>query len=365
MTSTPLPRPDVPLALVLSGGNALGAYHAGAYQALHEAGWLPERVVGASAGAVTGAIICGNAPERRLARLEALWRPASGLGSTLPIGFLEEARRSSSALSSMILGEPDFFVPRSLLGQWWNPVAVSQTPSLYDATPMEETLERLVDFERLNAACPPLAVTAVDIETGEDVVFDVRTHELGPKHIRASSALIPAFSPVEMNGRLLADAGVAMNLPLDAILGTVTDQPLLCIAVDLLPLHGPPPPSLGETLARMQDLLFATQGRRAIAAWQAIFDARVATGSCPAVTLVHVAYSDHRREVSGKAFDFSPVSARERWRAGHTDMSAALHALASQDLSAATPGLRVLGATEQDGALSYEPKVYKLGPQPG
>ena len=69
------------VALVLSGGNALGAYHAGAYEALHRAGWLPDWVVGASAGAVNGALICGAPPEERVARLRAFWRPAPEEGA--------------------------------------------------------------------------------------------------------------------------------------------------------------------------------------------------------------------------------------------------------------------------------------------
>ena len=38
--------------LCLSGGNALGAYHAGAYQALHSAGIEPTRIAGASIGGI-------------------------------------------------------------------------------------------------------------------------------------------------------------------------------------------------------------------------------------------------------------------------------------------------------------------------
>nr|WP_052764030.1 patatin-like phospholipase family protein [Microvirga massiliensis] len=58
------------MALVLAGGNALGSFEAGAYQALHDQGLRPDWVVGTSIGAVNGAIIAGNPPERRR---EALW----------------------------------------------------------------------------------------------------------------------------------------------------------------------------------------------------------------------------------------------------------------------------------------------------
>lgn len=78
------PRPDISLALVLGGGNALGAYHGGAYQALHEAGWLPDWIAGASAGALNGALISGNLLEHRVERLHEFWRPA-GDGSTMAL----------------------------------------------------------------------------------------------------------------------------------------------------------------------------------------------------------------------------------------------------------------------------------------
>ena len=61
------------VALVLQGGGALGAYQAGVYQALHEAGLEPDWVAGVSIGAINAAIIAGNPPEQRLERLRAFW----------------------------------------------------------------------------------------------------------------------------------------------------------------------------------------------------------------------------------------------------------------------------------------------------
>src|SRR3954469_19495645 len=63
--------------LCLSGGNALGAFHAGAYQVLHENQLEPDRIAGASIGAVTGALIAGNRPEQRLPRLRSFWELAA------------------------------------------------------------------------------------------------------------------------------------------------------------------------------------------------------------------------------------------------------------------------------------------------
>src|SRR4029079_9236774 len=61
------------VVLVFQGGGALGAYQAGVYQALHEAGIEPDWVAGVSIGGVNAAISADNPPERRLARLREFW----------------------------------------------------------------------------------------------------------------------------------------------------------------------------------------------------------------------------------------------------------------------------------------------------
>ena len=61
------------VALVLQGGGALGAYQAGVFEALTEAGLQPTRLAGISIGALNAAIIAGNAPERRVERLREFW----------------------------------------------------------------------------------------------------------------------------------------------------------------------------------------------------------------------------------------------------------------------------------------------------
>src|SRR6201991_866203 len=62
------------IVLVLQGGGALGAYQAGVYEALHEAGLKPDWVIGTSIGAINASLIAGNRPDRRLERLKAFWK---------------------------------------------------------------------------------------------------------------------------------------------------------------------------------------------------------------------------------------------------------------------------------------------------
>ncbi len=62
------------VALVLQGGGALGAYQAGVYEALAEAKIEPDWVAGVSIGAINSAIIAGNEPSERVAKLRAFWQ---------------------------------------------------------------------------------------------------------------------------------------------------------------------------------------------------------------------------------------------------------------------------------------------------
>src|ERR1700758_255214 len=112
------------VALMLQGGGALGAYQAGVYQGLDEAGIQPTWVAGISIGALNTAIIAGNAPEHRVARLLEFWeticQPA--FGPPLP-AFVEHAFFNSTdavrkaftamqAVGALVEGQKGFFVPR-------------------------------------------------------------------------------------------------------------------------------------------------------------------------------------------------------------------------------------------------------------
>ena len=61
--------------LVLQGGGALGAYQAGVFEGMTEAGYLPDWITGVSMGAINGALIAGNPPHQRIGRLRAFWGP--------------------------------------------------------------------------------------------------------------------------------------------------------------------------------------------------------------------------------------------------------------------------------------------------
>ena len=103
------------IALVLQGGGALGAYQAGVYEALHEAGLEPDWVSGVSIGAVNSAIIAGNRRDHRLQRLRTFWERITDrkIWHYTPDGDMFRAmRNATSSLMTVMMGQPGFFAPR-------------------------------------------------------------------------------------------------------------------------------------------------------------------------------------------------------------------------------------------------------------
>ncbi|MGY2047603.1 patatin-like phospholipase family protein [Methylobacterium sp. JK268] len=321
-----LPSPDTTgdVALVLGGGNALGAYLAGACEALIAADRLPRRIVGVSIGAVTTALLAGNPPDQRVARLRAFWDEAASRTTRAPAGGLglRQAYNGLHAVLAVLAGQPSVFrqrFPGLLSALPWMPDDVA----LYDLAPLRETLERLVDFDRLNRGDIHVTLGAVDVETGDEVLFDNAREVIGPDHVLASASILPAFPPVEIGGRLLCDMGYTNNVPIDVVLADPPERDLLCIAVEPFSLRAPRPRSLDAVLERAHDLVFASATRRTVAALRREYRLRAAAGpGVPRAALLHLAYGGGPDEVAAKTLDFSPSSLRDRWAAGRRDMEA-------------------------------------------
>ena len=134
--------------LVLQGGGALGAYQAGAYEALCEARHMPRWVAGISIGAVNAAIIAGNPPHRRVPRLREFWERVSSRLLGWPLANDDNSRRifnETSATLAAVGGVPGFFEPR-IPPAVFMPQGTPAAISIYDTAPLRETLDELVDF---------------------------------------------------------------------------------------------------------------------------------------------------------------------------------------------------------------------------
>ncbi|MER8854313.1 patatin-like phospholipase family protein [Mesorhizobium australicum] len=319
------------LVLVLSGGNALGPYHAGAYEALVEKGHQPKHVVGTSIGAITGAIIAGNRPEDRLNRLHAFWAKAeqTTVGSQAGVWVnpsWQRLEKSFAALQTIVSGRPGLFGPE-LFAAWPISGPVRRKVSILETCATRETLCELVDFDLLNEADPRLTILAVDVEKGSDVVFDTMHEAIGPDCLRASAAMPVLFNPIEIGGRWLVDGGLSANLPVRLALGEPRNSDAFCIALDLLSAKGDRPDSTGAAAGRAQDIVFSCQSRHAIQSLTREYDLRQSISpqaELATTVLLYLAYNGGRHETALKMLDFTTGSIRERWAAGKADMLQAL-----------------------------------------
>ena len=352
------PRPV--RALVLSGGVALGAFEAGAYAAFEEVGEPPpDWLVGASIGAVNTAIIAGNPPERRVERLRRFWdsvaadpMPATSLllGPPPAAGAWRRAYNQLGALQTLLFGRPGLFRPRLMPGP-----KAGEAPALYDLEPLCGRLREFVDFGRLNGGEIRLSVVATDVASGERVVFDTaHGARIGPEHVVASGALLPFCAPVEVEGRLLGDGGLASNAPLDLVLDEPAAGGLVCFVVELFARGGSLPRSLAASVSRAVDLAFGNQthrllegrarerrlralvGRLAARLPRELRDdlevasllAEAGEGGVQATTVVCLGYRAGVDEAGpGKVFDFSRATLADRWEAGACGMREALRRL--------------------------------------
>jgi NTE family protein len=248
--------------LVLQGGGALGSYQAGAYEALSRSGTEPQWVAGISIGAINAAIIAGNRPADRLAKLQEFWTLVSSgwsLGAPSPTDTFRALAGDASVGWAVTAGVPGFFSPRPVSPLFSN--GGPEALSFYDTTPLRATLERLVDFDRINAKETRLSVGAVNIRTGNFAYFDNRHRKIRPEHIMASGALPPGLPPVEIDGEWYWDGGLVSNTPLEYVLDQNEPEDLVIYQVDLFNARGPMPKTLQEAAEREKDIRYSSRTR--------------------------------------------------------------------------------------------------------
>ena len=221
---------DKKVALILQGGGALGSYQAGVYEALSTSQYLPDWVAGISIGAINAAIIAGNAPAKRLERLQAFWGGITAPSSPWPVlsSAIAGENRGVSSLNALMFGQPGFFAPRPAM-HW----LLGTPTSYYDTSALKDTLERLVDFDRINAREIRFSVGTVNVRTGNFTYFDNAQTTIRPEHVMASGALPPGFPAVEIDGECYWDGGLVSNTPLQYVLECIPRLSRLTFQVDL------------------------------------------------------------------------------------------------------------------------------------
>jgi NTE family protein len=184
-TPSSLPR-DTPLALVMSGGGAKGAYEAGVAATLLRRGVPIRLAAGSSAGALNAAMVADG----RADRLEALWR---GL-----------TREQVYSLRASV-----FFA--GLLPGWLTLWALDSAGSLFDPQPLRDMIASSLDLGRIRSSAVRLLVVTTDLARRERRLFDNQTVTVDA--LMAASAVPGAFPPVEVDGALLVDGGLIGRAP--------------------------------------------------------------------------------------------------------------------------------------------------------
>src|SRR6202048_951109 len=258
------------VALLLQGGGALGAYQGGVYEALAEANIHPDWIAGISIGAINGAIIAGNPPHSRVDRLREFWTqvtssaPWDWLGN--PFGDLARSDDTRNLLNQMSAnfavasGATGFFSARAMM-PWFQPNGTLGATSFYDTNDLKHTLERLVDFDRLNAGLLRFSVGAVNVRTGNFVYFDTTTHTIKPEHVMASGALPPGFPAVEIDGEHYWDGGLVSNTPLQWVVESEPRRDTLAFQVDLWSAGGEFPRNMFEVMTREKEIRYSSRTR--------------------------------------------------------------------------------------------------------
>lgn len=341
------------LALLLQGGGALGSYQPGVYQGLAEADLHPNWVAGISIGALNAAIIAGNPPDKRVDQLRRFWEticqppllPAS------PINMLDTSRWPDpmqhmlagwEAWRSLLEGQNGFYRPR--LPWSFHQHSTPAEISFYDTSPLKQTLEQLVDFDRLNdSRLMRVSVGAVNVRTGNFVYFDNTHMTLRAEHFIASGALPPGFPAVEIDGEFYWDGGVVSNTPLSQLISKENRHNTLAFQVDLWSARGDLPGNMKEVAMRQKDIQYSSRTRMVTDVLRqelqyrellselmalvpehehgsAAFLAAQHVANCQRLNVIHLIYQDKIYDDHYKDYQFGLQTMRQHWHSGYQDI---------------------------------------------
>jgi NTE family protein len=342
------------ITLLLQGGGALGSYQAGVYQALAEADLHPDWIAGISIGAINAALIAGNAPENRVARLREFWETVC----TSPLGvpyfksielkdeFIHRIVNQTRAMNILLFGAPHFFVPRFPPPLLW-PSHDAGKVSYYDTTVLKATLERLVDFDRINSGKMRFSVGAVNVRTGNFAYFDNTKDRIGPAHIMASGSLPPGFPATEIDGEYYWDGGLVSNTPLQWVLENRPRLDTLAFQVDLWSARGLVPSDLTAVDVRQKEIVYSSRTRAATDHYKRQQRLRIAAANLAkklpkellnsddakilaeetdekVCNIVHLIYRAKSYEGIAKDFEFSRRTMTEHWNTGYENATRSL-----------------------------------------
>jgi NTE family protein len=296
---------DIENVLILQGGGSLGAFGCGVYKALAKSNIKIDIIAGTSIGGLNASIIAGSKEDHPEKALEQYWLElAEGSGnndtsfnfpflqdmpplSSYPsfseyqiapiastitsidhseIRHISQIKSMISFYSSATYGNKKVFMPR------WIPEYSFTDPQyytpykwtyLYDHSPLIKTLEKYVDFNKLQPNGKPnsrLIITAVNVLTAEPLIFDSSKQQITSKHILATTGYPPYyFQWIEVEKGVYAwDGSLLSNTPLREVIeaSPVKDKRIFLVEnypknIDKLP------DNIHEVQHRSRDIMFS------------------------------------------------------------------------------------------------------------
>jgi NTE family protein len=300
-----------------------------------------------SIGAINAAIIAGNASNDRVDRLRRFWTQVTSDGpGNACLDFargdaMRQLLNQMSAGYAVAIGARGFFKQRAV-PPLFQPGGTIDATSFYDTRELKRTLERLTDFDRINAGMTRFSVGAVNVGTGNFVCFDTGTHTIQPEHVMASGALPPGFPAVEIEGEFYWDGGLVSNTPLQWVVETEPRRDTLAFQVDLWSARGEFPRNIFEVITRDKEIRYSSRTRAGTNQFKRIQSLRRAAAALldnlpddlkntpeakllgtaadrKVYNIVHLIYRAKNYEGHSKDYEFSRLSMEEHWRAGYHD----------------------------------------------
>lgn len=332
------------VVLVLQGGGALGAYQGGVYEALAEVDIHPNWIAGISIGAINAAIIAGNPAKDRVSRLREFWTQATSSAPWHCPGLGDQTRNllnQMNASFAVACGATGFFSARAVT-PWLQPNGTLEATSFYDTKALKQTLERLVDFDRLNAGITRFSAGAVNVRTGNFVYFDNNTDTIEAEHIMASGALPPGFPAIEIEGEQYWDGGLVSNTPLQWVVDNEPRRDTLAFQVDLWSAHGDFPRNMLDVMTREKEIRYSSRTRAGTDQFKYVQRLRHTLADLmdklpenlkdspearllgkeaqqKVYNIIQLIYRAKNYEGHSKDYEFSRLSMQEHWRAGYHD----------------------------------------------
>jgi len=247
---SPHPRPRVGLAL--SGGGALGLAEAGVIQWMEEHHIPVDRIAGTSVGAIIGSMYAtGMSP----AEIEKFGEAIDWDAAFLPEPVYRQLSYRRKQDRRNFLVNTQLGLKHGLRGP--NGLNSGQLVELLlDRIALPEAgVDNFDDFPI------PFRCVATDMTTGEAVVL----HD-GPlaQSVRASMAIPGVFTPVEVNGRVLADGGLVQNIPVETVRSMDADI-VIAVELRLAASDRAQLQTLAGVLGRAVDIMITQNERRSLA----------------------------------------------------------------------------------------------------